>query len=133
VIVWYLLAALAAHRAARAITADSISDGFRNRLELWAYTERRHPDGSLRSNRGREWLNGLLTCPHCCGAWLSWIAVLWLWVFAGIGTWWSVPLAMWAVAGAQSFLASAQGERDASAHLAEQRELREKAAHARGQ
>lgn len=110
-----VLAALAAHRAARAIAVDSISKPFRDRIELWSLVERRDRNGDLRDNTGREWLFKLVTCPHCCGFWLAGAA---LYVSRyrqrrrGLLTF---ILEWWAVAALQDTLTSIQSAADESA------------------
>lgn len=120
-----LVSALAANRAARAIALDTISARFRDRLQLWAYSIRQDRNGKLRGNFWRAKLHGLLTCPHCCGAWLSWLTTA-IVLFA-TGQWREQPIIVsmvecWAVAGIQDFIVSVQVRADASAALSAQTE-----------
>lgn len=125
-----VVVALAAHRAARAITTDTITD----RPRAWVYEHAfshpklldvggmgwldsdeaeagiiPHPDERVAPepqtiSKGWAYLYGLLSCPHCSGFWVS------------IGLWWAwrevddlrVWIAAGAVAGLQSIF-SAKG------------------------
>jgi Protein of unknown function (DUF1360) len=125
-----VLSALAAFRAARLITADSLIEGWRTKLEAWAYDDAgqyRHvgwvpsarvdrmlfvflPHDPERLTLAVTFIRGkladLLTCPFCLGVWFSAACVL--------GSWWAgwLPgglisiLFIAAVAGGQSLLAS---------------------------
>lgn len=119
-----IVVALAAHRAARALTTDTITD----RLRGWAYDHAfAHP--KLVDVGGMGWLEadeveagvipppeervapeaqtiskpwayvyGLVSCPHCCGFWIS----IGLW-----GVWRQVEdLRVWIAAGAVAGLQS---------------------------
>lgn len=98
-----VLAALAAHRAARAVAVDTITQPLRERLEEWSVT-----DGiSDRQLAVREKVVELVHCPHCIGFWLSLCAL------AATRVRWLRPVvAWWAVAGIQSTLASVQQAAD---------------------
>jgi hypothetical protein len=115
-------AAFAAFRGARAVTGDSITDSLRERLLVWTIADGLTDEQVAR----REWLagnanqgsskTGLLACPHCTGAWLSWIATAA--VLGATGQWRRQPLIVsalqgWAVAGLQSLLTSTQVALDA--------------------
>lgn len=116
------VAGFAANRAARAIAVDTITAGFRKRVEFWAYEARFDRDGNLKGNWWRAKVHGLLTCPHCAGFWLSGSTAAWLWIFLNVGTWWLFPFAWWAVAGIQDVLTSVQSKADAAAALSAQTE-----------
>lgn len=119
-----LIVALAAHRLARGVAVDSITDRPRDWLYAKAYTQpvaqpfppgaRDEHDAELEGwepppparvkSRAWSWLYGLTSCPHCCGWWLS----LGLWI---AWTNWDdshAVIAAVAVAGAQSVI-SAKG------------------------
>lgn len=123
-----VVVALAAHRAARALSTDTISDRLRAYLYDRAYlppdllieegwrpwneddvaagvvepvVERVAPPAQTRS-RPWAYLFGGLSCPHCCGFWIS-IALWGLWVnVEDLRVW----IAAGAVAGLQSVLAA---------------------------
>lgn len=118
-----IVCALAAHRAARGITTDTITD----RPRAWLYDHAfRHPvlvdEGGMPWNPdeveagiiappeervappaqtiSRFWAYayGLASCPHCCGFWIS--IALW-------ALWWNVDdLRVWIAAGAVAGLQS---------------------------
>lgn len=112
---WFVLAVLAAHRLARLAAVDTLLEGPRARVKVWATDggdDQPRPvfaaDGTVRvrwtSARFKVWQ--LVSCPHCVGFWCS-LAVVGVFDAAGRPLplpWW---LAVWAVAGAQSLLASA--------------------------
>lgn len=120
-----IVVALAAHRAARLLSTDTITD----RLRGWVYDRAFfHPapvaDGPAEWNAQSEWeagvippppervaperqtlakgwayLYGLLSCPHCCGFWIS--ILLW-WGWRSVD-----DLRVWIAAGAVAGLQSA--------------------------
>lgn len=109
------LAGFAAARAARLVTADSITAGLRERIKLWAYTYRPDTAGHPKPNRFRLWFNGLITCPHCAGWWMSMITGAT--ILLSNGWWREQPILVsmtqcWMLAGIQSFLVSVQRDAD---------------------
>lgn len=120
-----LVVALAAHRLARAVAVDTISDRLRDVVYARAFTQpdpRPFPDGAKDEHDARlegwepapparvksrvwSWMYGLVSCPHCCGWWLS-LALWWAWAgYEWTRQWWITAAA---VAGAQSIM-SAKG------------------------
>jgi hypothetical protein len=115
-----LIVALAGHRVARAIAHDDISEPFRTWVSGKAYRwpdRDPWPDGArdeqdavlagwappgeaVRRSRVWSWVYGLVSCPHCCGFWIS-IGLWALWVNVGDLRVWVMGVA---VAGAQSVL-----------------------------
>jgi hypothetical protein len=120
-----LVVALAAHRAARALSTDTISD----RLRAWIYDRAFIPPAALPEvddwkpwneddvaagiveppeeriappiqtrSKGWAYLFGGLSCPHCCGFWIS-IALYGLWINVD-------DLRVWIAAGAAAGLQS---------------------------
>jgi hypothetical protein len=83
----FVLVVLAATRATRLVTADTIADGVRDRI-----------------TDGRQWWSDLLSCPYCAGWWLSLatyaVAVVALGRVHDV-PWLAHALEAWAVAGAQ--------------------------------
>jgi hypothetical protein len=83
---------LAAARATRVITEDTIFEGARDRLQQWAW------------NTGRGKIADLVSCPYCAGWWLSLVTyVAWT---VGTGQVHHVPwlvhaVECWAVMGGQ--------------------------------
>lgn len=86
--------AFAAYRVARGIATDDLFDGWRYRLEVWAYDDpdgeklfyrpvtRRGALGPAAPRRPIKWLTilrgkfaDLMTCPLCIGFHASWIAL----------------------------------------------------------
>lgn len=109
------LAGFAAARAARIVTADTITAGLRERIKLWAYTYRPGANGKPKPNRARLWFNGLITCPHCAGWWFSMITGAT--ILTPSGWWRQQPMLVsmvqcWMLAGVQSFLVSVQRDAD---------------------
>lgn len=130
-----LVIALACYRVARAITADSIFEGWRAKLEDWAYVpdpqtgeklwyrdvtvgHRKatiaHPSGEPRRSRMLTLLRGkfadLMMCPLCLGFHCCWVALcvwtaLWPWELGWKG--WTL---VFALAGVQYFLTTVDGE-----------------------
>lgn len=91
----FALVVLAAYRATRFVTADSLLDAWRARLEEWSIN-----GGALRAKLGE-----LLLCPYCLGFWAS--AACYVLAVAALDL--DAPLAwhvicVWAVAGAQVVL-----------------------------
>lgn len=96
-----LVVGLAAHRAARALTTDTITDRFRSWVYRHAYTvapfnplppgttdedeaKMVDPDwtpGGWETIRSKAWVwvYGLVSCPHCAGFWFS-VGAYTLWV-----------------------------------------------------
>lgn len=102
----FAVAVLATHRAARAISEDTITKGWRRRVKRWAYRPRaREPRLDW-----RPWLNDLIECPFCTGFWLSGAAAVW--ITPRRRWWWRFPLYWWAIAGGQATLASLQAHLD---------------------
>lgn len=91
-----VLAAIpASYRLTRIVVKDTIFDGTRNRLELWAWN--RH---SLLGAKFAE----LITCPWCSGVWVSFVLAC-----AVLGRWpWQLGLVGWVlvftIAGGQAIL-----------------------------
>jgi len=118
-----VLAALAAHRGARLVANDTISEPLRHKLWMWSML-----DVTPEQRRRREWLagdtdkgsdtQGLINCPHCVGFHLSYLALgaLALGRRRGWG-WLRVAVVVAAVAGIQTTLASAQGALDTFSHV----------------
>jgi len=94
----FIILAFAAARATRFVTADSLLDRFRERLNNWFADK---PTSSWRT----FWVT-LLSCPFCIGFWLSAVTVA---VYlATSGRWHDAPvwvhlIEAWAVAGAQAW------------------------------
>lgn len=119
----FAVAALAAHRATRALTTDTISEPLRHRLWMWTIL-----DVTPEQRRRREWLagdtdkgsdvQGLIGCPHCAGFHLSYLAVAALAVAHRYRWRWLDAIAVaWAVAAVQDTLASIQGAFDMIGHV----------------
>lgn len=107
---------LAAHRLARAIAFDSITDPFRH--WVWLHTNygseagpptgvslkrvtRYGLDAKPRTRRLWNWFYGLISCPHCCGWWIA------LGLFLAWQGWsWENLIGAVAAAGFQSALTS---------------------------
>jgi hypothetical protein len=109
----YALVVFAAYRMARAIAVDDISLPFRDRLYAFAWSDE---EGEIEERESgpvlipkaragwRTWIWSLFTCPLCIGFWIS----------AGLYCAWRywdteavrVVIAIFAVAGAQCFLAT---------------------------
>lgn len=119
----FVIAALAAHRATRALTTDTISEPLRHRLWMWSMI-----DVTPEQRRRREWLagdtekgsevQGLINCGHCAGFHLSYLTLAAL-ALAGRWRWrWlDAVVVAWAVAGVQDTLASLQGALDVVGHV----------------
>jgi hypothetical protein len=135
-LVTVLVVALAAYRATRVVTRDSISEAFRDRLYRWAWVESDEaelyvlawslakgepfpgwvnvPEGGwppMPRNGGlRTYVSELFQCPWCLGVWVSFaLLAVWCWgVHDGIGVLRFLVLGL-AVAGVQGFLASKEG------------------------
>lgn len=119
-----VVCALAAYRLTRIVTTDTISEPWRDRLYRWAWVDpsaddydERHADATRggefvpypRQGGLRTYVNELFNCPWCFGVWVSAAVVaVWCWIVRdGISV--ALYLAMvFAVAGAQGFLASRQ-------------------------
>ena len=97
-----VLIALAAFRATRLITSDTITEPLRDRLERWAWEF--GPNGQLKARGAlRTWLVEGLTCQWCLGVWMS-AASYSTWRWAGeVGL---ALLAILAIAGVECALAS---------------------------
>jgi hypothetical protein len=98
----YALVALAAYRLTRVVTTDSISLAARDRLFLWAWDDT--DEIVVARAPWRTYVYELFTCSWCLGVWVS-AAVYSAW------RWWDAEavravIAVFAVAGAQGFLAS---------------------------
>lgn len=68
---WFglVISALAAYRATRIFTRDSITDPWRDRLFEWAWDDssgQTQPRNALRT-----YVYELLTCPMCLGVWFA--------------------------------------------------------------
>lgn len=128
-----LVAGLAAYRATRIVTTDSLTERARERLYRWAWVEfdeteaylsawlRWHPDEAAplatvdelppplpRRGGFRTYVSELFQCPWCLGVWISFaVLAFWWWVVAdGAGSiGWFLVLGF-AVAGVQGFIAS---------------------------
>lgn len=108
-----VLVGLAAYRATRLVTTDTLTDPIRDALYHWAWDDEHPRVVVLRSGeqvqepspRGpvRTWLYELATCPHCVGVWAAAGAYAW-WSWWGSARW-----AIWvaAIAGVVSLCASA--------------------------
>lgn len=117
-----VVVALCAHRLARAVALDGITDPARDWVYRRAFTQpeaKPWPTGAqdesdarlegwepappaLRKSQGWAWVYGLVSCPHCVGFWLS-LASYAVWVHADSARPYVVAVA---VAGAQSVLAA---------------------------
>lgn len=117
-----LIVALAAHRLARGVAVDSITDRPRDWLYAKAYTQpvaqpfppgaRDEHDAELEGwepppparvkSHPVSWIYGLVSCAFCCGFWIS----LGLWIFWTNWHGTHAVIAALAVAGAQSCLAA---------------------------
>lgn len=91
----FVLVVLAAARATRLVTADTIADGVRDRI-----------------TEGRDWWHDLLTCPYCAGWWISMLT--YAVSVVALGRVHDVPwlvhaVEAWAVAGAQMLVNAADG------------------------
>lgn len=116
-----LVVVFASYRLTRIVTTDTITTNLRDRLFRWAWSDS-EADGAVRRRVSdtedeiipaarapwRTYVNELVTCPWCFGVWVS-AAVysLWRWV-----DWMPLhaALVILAVAGAQGFLASREGD-----------------------
>lgn len=92
---------LAAYRAARLVTRDSLTDTARAAVSRWAFDE----DRDHWRSRPRWYVHELVTCPFCVGVWAA----------LGAYAWWDhLPGQRWAVvvaaaAGVQAIAASRPG------------------------
>lgn len=92
---------LAAYRATRLITRDSITDRVRYAISRWAYDENREDWRGPTRRKVAEFV----VCPWCVGVWVS----------AGLYAWWDhltgarFVVLILAVAGAQALLSSRPG------------------------
>lgn len=120
----FIVVFLAAYRATRFVTDDTLTDGFRQRLYAFAYypegtVDDGQPCGHYETRDGeRVWIgdpkaawrtyaHGLFTCPWCLGVWFSAAAyVLFRWADV-------MPvraaLVIVALAGAQGWFQSKEG------------------------
>lgn len=111
-----MLVVLAALRASRAVSVDSITDPMRRRLQLASIRDA----SSARRRAVFHWLHELAKCPHCTGFWLAGLGVAGLHLSRRPGfRWVRWFTTWWAAAGAQSFLVSAQHVLDARGKLLE--------------
>lgn len=124
-----LIAALAGHRAAQAITVEKISEPFRRRLLMWSIADDQGP----REYEIRAKINQLLTCPHCLGFWLTGLGLIGLSLSTRRGFRWVRPFAYWwAAASIQTTLSAAWAAMESSAlanesrHRLNEHELRER-------
>lgn len=107
----FIVVALAAFRATRFVTADTLTVGFQQRLYLFAWNpdETELVDGNqVATMRGRAWrtyVHGLLSCPWCLGVWFSAAAYCWWRWFTWMPA--RAALVIVAVAGVQGFVSSA--------------------------
>lgn len=105
--------ALATYRLARLVAVDSLFLGFRDKVYAFAWSDR-FPTGEPRPTAvalaaWRTYVYDLVTCPHCLGVWFA-VVVYCAWRWGGdvaLGI-----LAVIAIAGAQSALASFTGKAD---------------------
>ncbi len=108
-----LLAVLASHRAARAVSIDTITDPLRRRVKVWSIADKATAGQRAR----RHYLHELLKCPMCTGFWLSGITVL---AWRRGPRWLRGPMMWWAVAGGQTFVTSLHHLIDMRADLIEE-------------
>lgn len=125
ILVTVVIVALCAHRLARVVAVDSITDPARDWIYARAFTQPQPepwPPGATdeddarlegwvpapparRQSRPWAWVYGLVSCPHCAGWWLS-LGLWWGWNgYEGSRQWW---ISAAAVAGLQSVI-SAKG------------------------
>lgn len=103
-LLWVLIAGLAAFRIARAIATDTISLPFRRWLFDKAYAGvppdqiETAPASAFQSAPVVRWLYKLLSCPYCIGFWVS----LAIWAVVGFGR--DPIITAFAVAGVQYLL-----------------------------
>lgn len=98
-----LVLALATYRAARLVSVDAISEGFRSRIYDWAWDDDGLPmHEPVARGRVREWLWDLVDCPYCVGVWIG-AGLILVWQSWEWGRWGVILLA---VTGLQAFLQS---------------------------
>lgn len=127
----FLVVVLAAYRATRIVTTDSITAPARDRLYRWAWvepdevvayaaaaervrtagfhvgTDGDRPPPLPRAGGLRTYISELFNCPWCLGVWVSYIvAAVWWWGVRDGGPVLVYLVVGLAVAGAQGFLAS---------------------------
>jgi hypothetical protein len=123
----FLVVVLAAYRATRIVTTDSISAPFRERLYRWAWVEPTEPDAySVAAGRVRlagyafddasplpregglrTYVSEVFQCSWCLGVWVSYVvAAVWWWGVRDGGPVVAFAVVGLAVAGGQGFLAS---------------------------
>ena len=111
-----IVAAFAAHRAARALTIEKISIRLRTLILNWSIDV----DASDAELARRWWINELFKCPHCVGFWLSGMTLI---VYASARRfrlgWLCRLVECWAVAGLQSSLTSLQAHHDSATEHAD--------------
>jgi len=100
-----LLAGFAGHRAARAVAVDDITEHWRTSLVIWSI----HHEASDAQVKRRTFFADLVTCPHCVGFWLTATAVL---ALATGNRWLRLAVTIWAAAGVQALLTSAETRLD---------------------
>lgn len=90
-----IVVALAAHRLARLVAVDDLTLRPRAWVSIRAYAwpdvphdswedieagivEERTAAGPIKRSQFWGWVDGLVTCPHCCGFWFA-VSGWWLW------------------------------------------------------
>jgi uncharacterized protein DUF1360 len=100
-----LVLGLASFRATRFVVFDSLTDPFRERIEMWHAVKH---ESWIRTK-----IRDLFSCPYCVGFWLSLITLL-VYVSA-VDQWsgtslWVHAVEVWAVAGVQALLNKWDGD-----------------------
>lgn len=104
-IVETIVAGLAGHRAARALSIDDITEAFREKVLNWSIDI----DATDAQVKRRGYIADLIHCPHCAGFWLTGISLAALLLAERLGWRWLRWLVVaWAAASIQSTLSSAQ-------------------------
>lgn len=114
----FVVVALASYRLTRVVTTDTISEGFREAVERWAWDESVTvpcdcPDAA-RGSRGcacssprarwRTWVDGLVSCAWCAGFWIT-AATYSCWRWLDVAPVRAI-IVIFALAGVQGFIAS---------------------------
>ena len=72
-----LILAIAGYRLYRLAASDSITE----RPRAWITGWREVPGGVEQVHRRPQWIDDLVSCPYCLGAWISLgLVALWWWV-----------------------------------------------------
>lgn len=122
----FVVVVLAAYRATRIVTTDSLTERFREALYRWAWVESDETEayasswlrwnapaplvaGAALPRRGgfRTYVSELFQCPWCLGVWVSYaITAAWWWGVRDGGSVFVFVIVGLAVAGGQGFMAS---------------------------